>query len=580
MMKRRRLRTKVFCVLLWFPMVFFAAVDQREAVFEPEEKLKTAVGEEKIILLNETAGRYASQGRYRQAGDYFEAALETAKKNEAKEWVRDIYKSLYEMYEAAGDYKKAVEYHEEFIRAKDAILKQKNSDQLALMQDRYETKKKENELQLLRQTAADRRLIKIFLVIAVLLSLAALIFFHNLFFTRKRANRLLQLSERKYRALFSFAGDAILLLQLRPDPSRTGGAASFLIEDCSIIDCNQRALDMFAVSREEISDCGFFDFSPAQQPDKRDSRQQAMERIRDALAGNPQRFSWQHIKKDGTPMDTIVSLTAITIDKQKLIQAIVHDITNRKQLEDERVKLARLEPVGLLAGGIAHDFNNLLAVILGNLELAQMEAVETDGVMPFLQRMEQAVSEAADLAGKFRTIAEQGIHPKETMSIGESLAQAARSVLSKWSSGVRYRIDIPEYLWPVQCDLEQIRHAAGNLILNALYAVDTGSAGRIQLKAGNVELKKGEVPLLPPGPYVLISITDNGRGIAGENLPKVFDPYFINRGEAARRGLGLGLAVAQAIIKGHNGAIDVSSKEGETTFRIYLPAHNGGRETT
>jgi signal transduction histidine kinase len=95
----------------------------------------------------------------------------------------------------------------------------------------------------------------------------------------------------------------------------------------------------------------------------------------------------------------------------------------------------------------------------------------------------------------------------------------------------------------------------------------------MEVKAANVELKEDEVPPLPTGRYVVISVKDNGEGIPEKNLAKIFDPYFSTLEEYNRKGLGTGLTIAQAIIKRHNGTITVSSQVGAgTTFRIYLPA--------
>jgi two-component system cell cycle sensor histidine kinase/response regulator CckA len=86
-------------------------------------------------------------------------------------------------------------------------------------------------------------------------------------------------------------------------------------------------------------------------------------------------------------------------------------------------------------------------------------------------------------------------------------------------------------------------------------------------------LEEQEVPGLAPGKYIKISIRDQGRGIATDILPKIFDPYFSTKERGAQKGMGLGLTVSDAIVRKHNGAITVETETGKgSTFHIYLPA--------
>jgi PAS domain S-box-containing protein len=497
---------------------------------------------------------YTELRQYETARGYLESALKLAKEINAKYLIYNIYAALINMYGRKGDYKQALEYHKLYVQLKDVIFNEESSQKIVQLQAQYEAEGKENEIRWLHKKNKAERLVRIFLITAAVLFLGMGVVLYRRFHIKKKANQLLSASETKYRTLFSQADEAIFLA------------------DCgTIVDCNEKTPEMFGVTRDQVIGSTFADFSPPTQPDKRNSLEAGMERIDKALKGESRHFYWQYINKDGTLIDTMVSLAAVTINRQLLVQAIVHDISGRKRLEEERIKSAKFETISLLAGGIAHDFNNLLTTILWSLEMVKSELQPQERRYSLLSKAENAVNSAAALTRQFQAIAKKEFQFEEILNIEKTLQEAIVGVLEKAGARIRCYFDIPKDLFPFKGDVKHIKRAMEQLTRNAMDAM--GPGGKIEVSAANLEVKQDEVPPLLPGRYVVISVKDNGEGIPKENLTKIFDPYFSTRSHITRKGPGMGLPIAQAIIKGHNGTITVSSQVGTgTTFNIYFPA--------
>jgi two-component system cell cycle sensor histidine kinase/response regulator CckA len=252
------------------------------------------------------------------------------------------------------------------------------------------------------------------------------------------------------------------------------------------------------------------------------------------------------------------------IDRAKLIQCNIRDITERKKLEEDMLKSQKLESIGLLAGGIAHDFNNLLTAILGNINLAKMSINMESGAYRYLEAANKASDRAGQLTQQLLTFSQGGTAKKKPESIAKIIKES--DILALSGSGIKTEFDIPENLWPVEVDESQINQMFFNIITNAKQASPEG--GTIKIKAENTILEKNKISL-KSGNYVKISIEDNGVGISKDNISKIFDPYFTTK----QKGKGIGLAVAYSIAKKHNGYITVVSTLGVgTTFILYFPA--------
>jgi nitrogen-specific signal transduction histidine kinase/ActR/RegA family two-component response regulator len=240
------------------------------------------------------------------------------------------------------------------------------------------------------------------------------------------------------------------------------------------------------------------------------------------------------------------------------------DITERKKAQQERLRLDKLESLGVLAGGIAHDFNNILMVILGSISLATLVPSVSEA-HERLAAAEAACGQGQSLARQLLTFAKGGAPIKKTQDLKGIIQEAARLALSGSQSRVEF--SLPEHLWEVEVDRGQIHQVFSNLLINADQAMPTG--GLIQIQAENLAESEAIRLSLPPGKHVAVTLADQGLGIAPEHLERIFDPYFTTK----QKGSGIGLATVHSIVTQHGGRITVDSHLGQgSSFRLYLPA--------
>ncbi len=251
---------------------------------------------------------------------------------------------------------------------------------------------------------------------------------------------------------------------------------------------------------------------------------------------------------------------------------VARDITERKQLEEERMKASKLESIGILAGGIAHDFNNLLTAILGNISLARQYVPLGSEPHKHLSRSEKAILQATGLTQRLLTFSRGGTPLKKKIQIAGLIHDTVAFHLS--GSNILCQYLLPEDLWFVECDPGQIAQLIGNLVINAKEAMTGG--GVLEVSARNLIQKEAKNGTQQELRFVEIAVKDTGMGIPRENLERIFDPYFSTKDRVSEKGMGLGLSIVHSIVRKHGGRITVESREGAgTTFFVFLPALSG-----
>ncbi len=283
------------------------------------------------------------------------------------------------------------------------------------------------------------------------------------------------------------------------------------------------------------------------------------------------------VTKSGREIPYYYTGMRVIIDNAPCLIGIGIDISERKQAEDalrimekELLKAKELESIGVLAGGLAHDFNNLLTAIIGNISLSKMYLQPENKLFNWLTNAEMACGQAKELSNRLVTFARGGEPFKKIVLIPECLKEAVN--LSLKDSNVASEFILPDNLYPVRIDKDQMKYVFSHLPINAAESMPEG--GILRVYAENVSVSEKDNLILKKGNYVKVSFEDNGKGIHGENLPKIFDPYFSTKEMGSQKGMGLGLSICYSIVKKHEGLITVDSKAGVgTTFHIYIPAY-------
>jgi PAS domain S-box-containing protein len=292
------------------------------------------------------------------------------------------------------------------------------------------------------------------------------------------------------------------------------------------------------------------------------------EAVRSASAGRESRFVAKVDSRPGGPRELEVRTGPIELGGKVRVLVHVQDVSERRRLEEERIKASKLESMSLLAGGLAHDFNNLLMSVLSHVGVARQRTSRGLDVAPNLAAAESALMHASGLTRQLLTFARGGEPERRVVRLDALLRETAGLALAGSRSTCAW--ELPEELWPAEVDAGQIGQVVGNLVLNASQAMPRG--GTVTLRASNVPAAEVAALPLPPGRYVRFSVSDAGVGIPADLVEKVFDPYFTTKDQ----GQGLGLASSHSIVRRHGGHIRVDSTVGTgTTVTVYLPAAAG-----
>jgi PAS domain S-box-containing protein len=268
---------------------------------------------------------------------------------------------------------------------------------------------------------------------------------------------------------------------------------------------------------------------------------------------------------DGTPRHFVAQIQDIT--ERKLAEE------QRKKLEEQLRKAQKMEALGTLAGGTAHEFNNILGIIVGHGELAKMELGEDHQVSKHLDEVLKASQRAKEIVQQILTFTRQQRDQRELILLQPIVADAVKLMRTTLPEKVEIETDIAPGASSILGNAAQIHQILVNLCTNACHAMKNGGGLiRILLRTVTLDDSASSIhPALHAGPYVRLTVEDNGVGMDAVTLARIFEPFFTTKGVG--QGTGLGLAVVHGIVQGHDGAVVVQSQPGRgTTFHLYFPA--------
>jgi signal transduction histidine kinase len=261
-------------------------------------------------------------------------------------------------------------------------------------------------------------------------------------------------------------------------------------------------------------------------------------------------------------------------DKEGRVKQVIEytiDITESRLLEKQLHQSQKMESIGRLAGGVAHDFNNILTAIIGFSELAQTKLPEDHPVRRDLKIVREAGEKASVLVRKLLAFSRKQILEMSVVNLKELIDDILKLLGRIIGEDVYFEVNSDKDAGNIKADPSQVEQILMNLVINARDAMPEG--GRISIETSKVVLGGDYAKIhegIVPGPYVLLAITDSGKGMSTEVQEKIFEPFFTTKGA---EGTGLGLATVYGIVKQHKGHIFVYSEQGiGTTFKIYFPA--------
>ena len=366
-----------------------------------------------------------------------------------------------------------------------------------------------------------------------------------------KESKLRQQAEDKFRKLVEFASEAMVIVDSK-------GAIELV---------NLQTEKLFGYQREELLGNSIEMLMPL--------------RYRSRHAANVSRFfgtpelkvmgigvDLSGLRKDGTEFPFEVSLSPFETPDGMLTTAVVRDLTDRRKLESQLLRVKRIESIGTFAGSIAHDLNNALAPVLMSLELLRLKNPDSTELVGAI---EAGANRGAEMLRQLLVFSQGSYIEPKAVDPYAIIADLEKLVRRALPSNISFQVSAAPELRSIWGDATQIHQVLCNLCINAKDAMPAGGVLRVKVEMEDIDSEAARLlPNAIPGNFIVWRVSDTGMGMPPEVLDRIFEPFFTTK--AHGKGTGLGLSIVSGIVKGHNGFIQITSEPMRgSIFAIYLP---------
>jgi PAS domain S-box-containing protein len=383
----------------------------------------------------------------------------------------------------------------------------------------------------------------------------------------RRAQAEIELSRAKYVDLYDFAPIGYLSF------NQTG----------VILEANLTGAKLLNVERSKLLGHSFISFVS---PDFRNAFHLHLGRV--FSSGTKETCELKIVKNNGAPF--YASLESISMKGEGnpiQVRSALIDISERKNLEEKEKELEerlgraeKMESLGTMAGGVAHDLNNVLGALVGYSELLLMEIEEGNPLRKHVSNILTSGQRSAAIIQDLLTLARRGMAISEVLNLNQVISDSVTALefekLKTYHPLITFKTDLDKDLMNIQGSSARLSKMIMNLFSNAAEAIS--DRGEVIIRTENRHLDRPIAGYddIPVGDYVVVTVSDNGKGIPPKDLGKIFEPFYTKK-VMGRSGTGLGLSVVWGTVKDHHGYVDLRSEEGNgSLFTLYFPA---SRET-
>jgi len=385
----------------------------------------------------------------------------------------------------------------------------------------------------------------------------------------------LRQSEERYRAFVEHASEGVWRAEFT-EPIPLGlpveTTVRLMIERAYIAECNSAFARMYGYEQpDEMIGIRVTEVQPPDDP-------RTIEYLTACVESGFRAMEMESTEKDrdGRTRYFINNWVGI-IEDGKLVRTwgTQRDITDRKVLEEQFRQARKMETAGRLAGGIAHDFNNLLTAILGMSDLLLGDLPQGDPHRSDVEEIKRAASRAASLTRQLLAFSRRQVLQPKILDLN-TVVRATENMLRRViGEDINLITDLAKDLGLVKADPGQLDQVILNLAVNSRDAMPRGGNLAIATRNARIEASTvGVESIMPPGRYIVLSVSDTGTGMSPEIQRHLFEPFYTTKEPG--KGTGLGLATVYGIVKQSGGYIFADTEPGRgSTFRIYLPRAQG-----